>query len=273
MEKHLQTEQATSVIAAMTPCSYLPRLSYFLDIAPIDHADYIRRWLFAYATIRNGWQQSLRLYQELEDLAWVDDKDKLRAAIVRGKAGFHNVRVRYIWDFIEKFRSDPDTFFPAEGETWVSFRNRLVGSTLGIGLAKVSFTLEMTWPEQCRVVCLDAHMLRLYGESPNQSLRQADYEKVEAHWVAESVKRGMAPAIARAVYWDSVQSQNNSHYWGKVFHGRTEAKEFDGGAPGPAPRAPVWAVQATAGDDHQLYDVRGPVPHAHVYRDARPHLQ
>jgi len=129
METYLHTEQATAVIEAMTPCDYLPRLSYFLDIAPIDHADYIRRWLFAYATIRNGWQQSLHLYRELEDLAWVNDKDKLQAAILRGKAGFHNVRVRYIWDFIEKFHSDPDSFFPRAGETWVSFRNRLVGAT------------------------------------------------------------------------------------------------------------------------------------------------
>ena len=39
---------------------------------------------------------------------------------------------------------------------------------------------------------------------------------IENDWVDRSEKRGLAPYMARCIYWDRNQNRKNSRYWSKV---------------------------------------------------------
>jgi hypothetical protein len=42
------------------------------------------------------------------------------------------------------------------------------------------------------------------------------YHTIEADWIDRSNKRGLAPYMARCLYWDKNQNRKNSRYWSKV---------------------------------------------------------
>ena len=99
------------------------------------------------------------------------------------------------------------------------FRSRLMKSVKGIGIAKVSFTLEMCYPHLAEVACLDIHMIKLYG----LSLQKFDagkgyqiYREHEQDWIARSKAIGASPYITRCIYWDRKQNHTDSRYWSFV---------------------------------------------------------
>ena len=79
-------------------------------------------------------------------------KDKIANLLYIGKAGCHNQRTKYIWDFSSKFWANPEKFKKTNRENWFKFRNRLSLDLWGIGLAKTSFALELCYPEKCQAV-------------------------------------------------------------------------------------------------------------------------
>jgi hypothetical protein len=99
-------------------------------------------------------------------------------------------------------------------ESWTEWRDRLVKSILGLGKAKVSFALEMMYPVEAQVACMDTHLFQVYGL--DQSKNSKYYNTIEADWVDRSNKRGLAPYMARCLYWDKNQNRKNSRYWSKV---------------------------------------------------------
>ena len=99
------------------------------------------------------------------------------------------------------------------GQTW---RNRLVKKFFGIGLAKVSFAMEMCYPLYCGVVCLDTHILQMYGVDPRKGCGRAVYEEMEAHWIKICLDKGYPSAITRHILWDKIQNKRNTRYWSHV---------------------------------------------------------
>lgn len=85
----------------------------------------------------------------------------------------------------------------------------------GLGPAKVSFALEMAFPLEAEVLCLDVHMLRLYGKK-TQDLRVGEYQRMEADWVARSRAVDMPPYIVKQMHWDRLQGRPDSRYWSHV---------------------------------------------------------
>ena len=189
---------------------------YRLDcVVPITPADYFRRWLFAYASIQTGWERNCLVYNRIKDLTWLWSEDELRYRMEESRAGLHNVKAANILRFARTFWADPTAFYGGKGETWTAFRNRLSTMVPGIGLAKTSFVLEMTWPRRAEVVCLDTHMRRLYGTTDRQD--PAEYAAIERHWVETCRRNGRSPALARWIYWDQNQGYNSCRYWTYVF--------------------------------------------------------
>lgn len=196
---------------------------YWQSVTPMTEADIFRRWLFAYMSIRNTWEGNLRGYNAIKDFEqWKDNKSTLDQILSDAKCGFHNKRTEFIWHFKELYFNDPSEFKKSDDESWETFRNRLVKVCKGIGVTKVSFTLEMCYPNSAEVTCFDTHMLRLY-QAPSLKWDNEKgynvYRNIEQDWVNRSKNIGASPYVARCFFWDRNQNQQDSRYWSYVLEG------------------------------------------------------
>ena len=202
---------------------YIPHLNryrnYWQSITPVTDGEIFQRWLFAYTSIHTTWKGNVRAYNHIKNFEqWIDNKEKLSSLLFDSRAGCHNNRTEYIWDFSSKFWNDPNSFKKTDGESWVELRNRLCVSLRGIGLAKTSFALEMCYPDKVEVVCLDVHMLRALklkttGYRYDNKKELSDYLGGEEVWLDKSRKMNSSPYLLRCLFWDILQGYQNSRYW------------------------------------------------------------
>ena len=47
----------------------------------------------------------------------------------------------------------------------------------------------------------------------------AVYQKMESEWLDRCTKYGVAPNVAREIYWNKVQGRRNSRYWSYCLEG------------------------------------------------------
>ena len=190
--------------------------NYWSQLQPrfIDEA--FKRYVFAFLSVHTTWENNCKAYNILKDFnKWKDDEALLHKKLVQSGVGMQNNRTKYLNKFIKEFWADQAKFVVKEdGESWTEWRDRLVKSILGLGKAKVSFALEMMYPVEAQVACMDTHLFQVYGL--DQSKDSKHYNKIEADWVDRSNKRGLAPYMARCLYWDKNQNRKNSRYWSKV---------------------------------------------------------
>ncbi len=192
---------------------------YWKSISPTNSNEIFRRWLFAYTSIHSTWQSNVRSYNHIKNFEqWKNDKSKLAELLFLSKSGLQNQRTENIWDFKNKFFDNPDSFIKSSSETWVDLRNRLAQNLKGIGLAKVSFALELCYPNNVEIVCLDVHMLRALkmneqGYRADSKKEIAEYMTGENVWVEKSKRIETSPYITRCLYWDILQGHKNSRYW------------------------------------------------------------
>jgi thermostable 8-oxoguanine DNA glycosylase len=196
---------------------------YWKSVTPQSDDDIFRRWLFAYTSIHTTWESNVRCYNAIKNFhEWIDDRSLLLDKLIESKAGLHNNRTESIWNFSRDFFANPKDYIKNENETWVSFRNKLAKKCKGIGMAKVSFVLEMCFPDKAEVLCIDTHMLRLYDlklQKFNEGKGQIVYQQAEQDWVERAKTLGASPYIARCIFWDRVQKEPDSRYWSYVLEG------------------------------------------------------
>lgn len=192
---------------------------YWKSISPTNSNEIFRRWLFAYTSIHSTWQSNVRSYNHIKNFEqWKNDKSKLAELLFLSKSGLQNQRTENIWDFKNKFFDNPDSFIKSSSESWVDLRNRLAQNLKGIGLAKVSFALELCYPNNVEIVCLDVHMLRALrmneqGYRADSKKEIAEYMTGENVWLEKSKRIETSPYITRCLYWDILQGHKNSRYW------------------------------------------------------------
>ena len=192
---------------------------YWKSISPTNSNEIFRRWLFAYTSIHSTWQSNVRSYNHIKNFEqWKNDKSKLAELLFLSKSGLQNQRTENIWDFKNKFFDNPESFEKSSKESWVDLRNRLAQNLKGIGLAKVSFALELCYPNNVEIVCLDVHMLRALkmneqGYRADSKKEIAEYMTGEKVWVEKSKRIETSPYITRCLYWDILQGHKNSRYW------------------------------------------------------------
>lgn len=189
--------------------------NYWSGVAAQDDNEYFRRWLFAFCSVHTTWKSNVNAYNAIKDFkVWMTDKEELRRLLICSRAGMHNNRTKYIWAFKEDFWADPTVYYRGLHEPWSNARNRLEQRVAGLGLAKTTFALEMAFPLEVKLTCLDVHMLRLYGvERRNGRQTQQQYEQIETDWVGRSEALGVSPYVARCAYWDKKQGYKDSRYW------------------------------------------------------------
>ena len=73
-----------------------------------------------------------------------------------------NNRTDYIGLFNDTFWDSPSDFIArSSGEGWSEWRDRLAKKILGLGKAKTSFAIEMLYPTEAKVVCMDTHLFQI----------------------------------------------------------------------------------------------------------------
>ena len=198
---------------------------YAGSIMPRSHEDLFRRWLFAYASVHTTWELNCVLYKMLADFdAWLGDADKLKGIIIDSRAGLFNNRTKYIMEFAREFWCKPEWFWKRDDETWTAYRDRIKESALGIGPAKSSFVVEMTYPVESAVVCTDTHFMQTYGIKPGEvgKVKGPVEAAMEAHWVERCQALGVPPVLVRWAAWDVKQRRSNPRYWTHVLEPRIE---------------------------------------------------
>lgn len=194
---------------------------YWESIRPQNNEEIFRRYLFSYCSVHTTWQGNVKGYNAIKNFdEWIDDKETLRSKLHKSGVGLHNNRTNYIWDFKDKFWANPKDFYFTSKKYHVKKRDSILSKINGIGLAKISFALEMIHPNEARVLCGDVHMLRLYNAEHlkyNKSRIGSEiYKKIERHWSVNCGKVGVPNYIMRSLYWNSLQNQDNCRYWSYV---------------------------------------------------------
>lgn len=209
------------LIKNATPHNIEEYNKYWQSIAPKNLKERYWRFVFAFLSVHTTWEANVRSYKLLvRDFDYVkNDLQELTDLLIRGRAGLYNMRAKGIHQFTQDFFLNSNQYEPIIGETWFEFRNRIMNKLFGLGLAKTSFALEMCYPLATACVCLDTHMLDLYGLSDKKSKANniQAYIKMEKHWGMEATKLGLSPYVARCMFWDEKQNQKDSRYWSHVF--------------------------------------------------------
>ena len=189
---------------------------YWTNLIPKDDAEMFARWVFAIMSVHTTWESNVRGYEiAMSDLSWTLSKDKLKQMVVKARVGLYERRERGLWDLVTKFRENPDQFKKQDNETWQECRNRLIGTIYGLGNAKTTYALSLSYPTESQLCCLDVHLLRFMGHdlSNGHASSLKVYEKMENEWLARCNKYGIPANVAREMYWNKVQGRRNSRYW------------------------------------------------------------
>jgi hypothetical protein len=214
--------KAEHFIGTITPYEVERYTRYLGTIKPVTEAGLFKRWLFAFASVHTTWEMNCKLYHALvSDMSWIGGDTKLHQLITDTRCGLQNQRTINIGGFSRWFNNHPDWFWKSRFESWVGYRDRIMERVRGIGQAKSSFVIEMTYPLECEVLCTDSHVFQHYGYSTKDigagRVGILEERAIEAHWVETCKKHQVAPTIARWVFWDRKKQYSDSRYWTHVF--------------------------------------------------------
>ena len=94
---------------------------------------------------------------------WFNKDEVLFDKLKDSGVGLYNNRTKFISEFATKYWQNPNLFKFKKNQKWSEFRDSLVKDILGLGMAKVSFALEMIYTFDCGVFCCDTHLFQAYG--------------------------------------------------------------------------------------------------------------
>ena len=191
---------------------------YWKTITPTNNQDYFNRWRFAFLSVHTTWKSNVKAYIEFDKAAAHTDKQQVQQLITYTKVGLIKMRTEGMWKFQNDYWADPQKWRKQPAENWDAFRDRTMNQCHGLGFAKSAFAIELCYPNECEITCLDTHMLQLYEyDSKRGTPGAAKYKEMEQHWVEVCRAKAIPPFMARNIYWDKVQAQTNTRYWSHVF--------------------------------------------------------
>jgi hypothetical protein len=192
---------------------------YWNTLKPKTHNAYFDMWLFAFMSIRTRWQANIEGFLAIKDIIHDCSFNSLLSAIKNSGTGLYTLRTRGLIEFRDKFWDAPEKFYP-ETDDMEPFRTHMAKTLFGIGMAKISFALELAYPDTCSVVCADTHILQLYGYTTQASPSVKQYKTLERHWLDVCNDYDVPSPMARHIYWDDNQGKTNTRYWSYVMETR-----------------------------------------------------
>lgn len=191
-------------------------VEYWGDLTARTEAEFFQRFLFAFCSVHTSWESNVNGYMAIRDFgSWLGDRDKLWTRLKLSGVGLHNNRTRFIGDFADLYWRVPHLFRRRPREPWHLYRDRLEANILGLGHAKTSFALELAFPLEAEVLCMDVHVCRLYGRT-DQQLKRGEYQRYEHDWVARARAAELPSFVVKQSWWDQKQSRADSRYWSHV---------------------------------------------------------
>jgi thermostable 8-oxoguanine DNA glycosylase len=210
-------EKITQFIQAITPEQVKAYSDYWQTITPDTHEECYNRWRFAFLSVHTTWKTNVKAYVELKGNATPTTKEILLQQIRVSGVGLNKMRTEGLWKFKQDFWADPESWYRQKDESWVDCRERLMNRCHGIGYAKTSFALELCYPVDCGVTCLDTHALQMYGVKSSPVPSPTKYKELEKHWMSVCQENKVPAFMVRNIYWDRIQEQKSSQYWSYVF--------------------------------------------------------
>lgn len=186
---------------------------YHNSVAPKNPTQYLRRLQFAVCSAFQGWQANVKMMEVIKQMPPNFTEKQLEDAFKKAGTGLYR-RAKSLHKLTTDFKQNSISYMPRPGEDWESLRNRLVEKKVGMGLAKASFALELLFPENCRVVCLDRWILADYGIKIGDT--GWDYREKEEHWIKAGDNYELNPTMVRHMRWDDYHGKINTRYWSYV---------------------------------------------------------
>jgi len=214
IKKH-NKEDVEKFFASITEDEIIDHSVVWERLKPTNDVDVFQRWLFAFCSVHTSYESNMRGYLAIKNFTeWFNKDDVLFDKLKGSGVGLYNNRTKFISEFAQKYWQNPNLFKFKKNQKWAEFRDSLVKDILGLGLAKVSFALEMIYTFDCGVFCCDTHLFQAYGY--DQQLHLNKYRELENHWIEFSSMYNVPSAIARAIYWNRKKGENDCSYWADV---------------------------------------------------------
>ena len=214
LQKVKQVKSLDSFFDNLTLKLVKTETDYWDKLTIQDDAEFFKRWVFAIMSVHTTWESNVRGYIEaMKDLSWTISKNGLKKMVENARVGMYHRRNKGLWQLAQKFRSNPKQFYKRDDETWQECRNRLIGTIFGLGNAKTTYALALAYPTEAQLCCLDVHLLRFMGHEMDGQPNLKIYQAMEDEWLERCNKYGVAPNVAREIYWNKVQGRRNSRYW------------------------------------------------------------
>mgnify|MGYP006142488897 FL=1 len=188
-------------------------------IKPQSDQGRLNRWRFAFCTVHTPWLRSCEQYHDISNLYQNIQLDSLVERLSRSAGGMFKIKGEGI-NNLHKLWDTTHQLFELDGlssrHEWRKARNKLTNKLIKLGLAKTSFALEMLQPLNAKIICIDRHMFKAFGwANVDRSATKEQYEYFEDYWLDLCETHNVEPAISRNYYWDIIQKQSSSMYWGK----------------------------------------------------------
>ena len=214
IKKHNKTD-VEKFFASITEDEIIDHSVVWERLKPTNDVDIFQRWLFAFCSVHTSYESNMRGYLAIKDFTEWFNKDEVLFDKLKGSGvGLYNNRTKFISEFATKYWQNPNLFKFKKNQKWSEFRDSLVKDILGLGMAKVSFALEMIYTFDCGVFCCDTHLFQAYGL--DQQLHLPRYRELENHWTEFSAMYNVPSAIARAIYWNRKKGEKDCSYWADV---------------------------------------------------------
>lgn len=176
-----------------------------------------QRFLFAFCSVHTTWESNVNGYLMIKDFeCWLGKPHILSDLLVISGVGLHNNRTKFISAFADLYWRVPSLFRRKRLETWSNYRDRLEHNIIGLGHAKTSFALELAYPLEAEVLCMDVHVCRMYG-CKQEKLKPEDYKLYERDWIARARGAVLPSFVVKQLWWDTKQGRPDSRYWSYVF--------------------------------------------------------
>lgn len=195
---------------------------YWNLLTPKNNEDIADRYIFSFLSVHTPWSANVSSFLLLKRNKHVlGNKEELIDLLKESRAGNYSTKARGIYEFNKRFQNEPD-FYKLHGDmSDANKRDIVMKDCYGLGLAKTAFAMEMCFPLTAKCVCLDTHILQLYGYTEPKERNKVSsnvkmYHAMEQHWLGTCNDLDVSPVIARAIWWDKKQQQNNSRYWSYV---------------------------------------------------------
>lgn len=226
------------IISTITDTEIEQYNKYWEVLKPKDEVQFHNCFVFSFLSIRTTWQKNVHGFElwgnnKILDIVQAvmdtpdDDPAKpakievMEAAADALQTGLQVKKILSVKSYLKNcYRTDLIDGVPVkaydfkkkEDESWDKYRSRITKAIDHLGITKASFAIELMYPFESELICLDSRMLKMM-KLEKMKLGKRDYKNIEKLWKDECTRKGVSPAIARHIVWSRDNPGGNCTTW------------------------------------------------------------